>query len=59
MFKRNECLLKRRRMLVKQKSESSVAKFRAKLVEHAAKLGGVFVHYDADTGNWIMKVDHF
>ncbi|BDA51457.1 probable inactive phenolphthiocerol synthesis polyketide s at N-terminal half [Coccomyxa sp. Obi] len=52
-------LLTFRRMLVKQKSESSVAKFRTKLVDHAAKLGGVFVHYDADTGNWIMKVDHF
>ncbi|CAL8465609.1 g5145 [Coccomyxa elongata] len=52
-------LLTFRRMHVKQKSDNSIAKFRAKLMDHAAKLGGVFVHYDADTGNWIMKVDHF
>ena len=44
---------------MKQKSDSSVVKFKAKLVDHAAKLGGVFVHYDAGTGNWILKVDHF
>ncbi len=48
-----------RRMLVKQKDERSVAKFTAKLADHARKLDGVFVHYDADAGNWIMKVDHF
>ena len=32
-------------MLVKQKSNSSMANFRAKLVDHAAKQGGAFVHY--------------
>lgn len=48
-----------RKMHVKQKDEKSIAKFRAKLADHARKLGGVFVHYDADAGTWIMKVDHF
>lgn len=48
-----------RRMHAKQKDEKSIARFRAKLEGHARKLGGVFVHYDADAGDWIMKVDHF
>ena len=52
-------LLTFRRMHVKQKDAKSVSRFRAKLVEHAARLGGVFVHYDADAGTWIVKVDHF
>lgn len=46
-------------MLVKQKDERSIAKFTAKLADHARKLGGVFVHYDAEAGNWIMKFDNF
>ena len=48
------------RMVVKQRDNvKAVAKFRQKLVDHAAKIGAVFVHYDADTGTWIMKVDEF
>ena len=26
---------------------------------HADKIGAVFVHYEPDTGTWIMKVDGF
>ncbi len=37
----------------------SCGRFRQKLVDHAAKIGAVFVHYDADAGDWIMKVDGF
>jgi hypothetical protein len=52
-------LLTFRRMHVKQKDAKSLARFRAKLVDHAARMGGIFVHYDPDAGNWLMKVDHF
>ena len=48
-----------RRMTVKNRDNATVAKFRAKLSDHAAKIGGVFVHYDPETATWIMKVDHF
>ena len=48
-----------RRMSVKQKDVRTVEKFKAKLAEHAKKIGGVFVHYDADTGTWLMKVNGF
>ena len=36
---------------------SRCGRFRQKLLEHAARIGAVFVHYDADVGDWIMKVD--
>jgi hypothetical protein len=49
----------RRKMHVKQSDEKSIANFAKKLAAHAQKIGGVFVHYDASQGNWIMKVDHF
>ena len=52
-------LLTFRRMQPKQKDARSIARFKAKLMDHAAKLGGVFVHYDAAVGNWLMKVDRF
>ncbi len=42
---------------MKQKDAKSLAKFRQKLVDLAAKVNGVFVHYDGET--WIMKVDKF
>ncbi|KAK9829172.1 hypothetical protein WJX72_004291 [[Myrmecia] bisecta] len=48
-----------RRMHMKQKDAKSLERFAAKLREHSARAGGVFVHYDADAGVWIMKVDHF
>ena len=48
-----------RKVTVKQKDAKSVEKFRAKLRENASKIGGVFVHYELDTGTWLMKVDHF
>ena len=49
-----------RRMIVKQKGDAkAVAKFRQKLIDHAAKIGAVFVHYEAETGIWMMKVDSF
>ena len=46
-------------MNVKQKDAKSVEKFKAKLSEHAKKIGGVFVHYDTETGTWLMKVNGF
>ena len=52
-------LLTFKRMHVKQKDAKSIGRFKAKLADHAARLGGVFVHYDADAGIWIVKVDHF
>ena len=48
-----------RKVTVKQKDAKAVEKFRAKLKENAGKIGGVFVHYDLDSGTWLMKVDHF
>lgn len=51
-------LLTFRRMLVKNRDDAAaVAKFRAKLEAHAAKIGAVFVHYEAASGTWVMKVD--
>lgn len=53
-------LLTFRRMLVKSRDDAkAVAAFRAKLEAHAAKIGAVFVHYEAESGNWVMKVDGF
>lgn len=52
-------LLMCRKMAVKSKDAATVTKFSAKLVEHAAKIGGVFVHYDPESATWIMKVNHF
>ena len=51
--------LVRRRMLVKQQDAASVTKFLAKLQGHAKKMGGTFVHYNAQDGVWIPKVEHF
>ena len=48
-----------RRMVVKQQGANSVAKFLAKLQGHAKKMGGTFVHYNAQDGVWILKVEHF
>ena len=45
--------------MVKKKDAASVKKFSGKLHDHASNIGGVFVHYDADSGIWMMKVDHF
>lgn len=53
-------LLTFRRMLVKSRDDATaVAAFRAKLEAHAAKIGAVFVHYEAGSGTWVMKVDGF
>ena len=49
----------RRRMLVKQQDPGSVTKFQAKLQGHAKKMGGTFVHYNAQDGVWILKVERF
>ncbi len=48
-----------RRMLVKQQDPESMARFQAKLQAHAKKMGGTFVHYTAQDGVWILKVEHF
>lgn len=48
-----------RKMTVKQTDHKSVEKFKMKLVDNAAKIGGVFVHYEVESGTWLMKVDHF
>ena len=48
-----------RKMVVKKKDAASISKFSGKLRDHATNIGGVFVHYDADSGIWMMKVDHF
>lgn len=55
----NAVLLLCRRMLVKQQDAASVTKFQAKLQGHAKKMGGTFVHYSAQDGVWILKVEHF
>lgn len=53
-------LLTFRRMVVKQKEDAkAVAKFKQRLVDHASKIGAVFVHYEVETGMWTMKVDSF
>ena len=46
-------------MTVKQKDAKTLEKFKAKLQENARKIGGIFVHYEAESGTWLMKVDHF
>ena len=53
-------LLTFRRMVVKSRDDAgAVAVFREKLEAHASKIGAVFVHYEADSGTWVMKVDGF
>jgi hypothetical protein len=53
-------LLTFRRMVVKDRADAgALAAFRGKLEAHAAKIGAVFVHYEADSGTWVMKVDGF
>jgi Nucleoporin autopeptidase len=53
-------LLTFRRMVVKSRGDAgAVAAFRGKLEAHAAKIGAVFVHYETDSGTWVMKVDGF
>lgn len=37
----------------------AVDAFRGKLLDAAARMGGVHVHYDPDEGVWILKVDRF
>ena len=56
---KDEASVLRRRMLVKQQDPGSVAKFQAKLQGHAKKMDGTFVHYNAQDGVWILKVEHF
>lgn len=48
-----------RKMTTKQGDKKSVDRFRAKLADHAQKIGGVFVHYEAESGTWLMKVNSF
>ena len=48
-----------RKMYLKQKDAKTVERFWAKLADHAKKIGGVFVHYEVESGSWLMKVDHF
>ena len=48
-----------RKMVVKKKDAASINKFSSKLRDHAANIGGIFVHYDSEPGIWMMKVDHF
>lgn len=51
-------LLTFRRMAVRQPDDRrSVEAFRGRLHDAAARLGGVFVHYDADAGVWLLKLD--
>jgi Nucleoporin autopeptidase len=53
-------LLTFRRMVVKKRNDTAaLLAFREKLEAHAAKIGAVFVHYEADSGTWVMKVDGF
>lgn len=49
----------RRGMKVKSKDAATLAKFQAKLSEHAARINGVFMHYDPELFLWIMKVNKF
>ena len=48
-----------RQMAIKKRDAATVAKFKEKLAEKAAAINGVFMHYELDTGVWIMKVNHF
>lgn len=53
-------LLTFRRMHVKQRGDATaVAKFKQRLIDHAAKIGAVFVHYEVETGIWNIKIDSF
>ena len=36
-----------------------MAKFKEKLADKAAAINGVFMHYELDSGVWIMKVNSF
>lgn len=44
---------------MKQKDAKAIERFKVKLKENAARIGGVFVHYEPESGTWLMKVDHF
>ena len=44
---------------MKQKDAKTVERFKGKLADHAKMIGGVFVHYEVESGSWLMKVDHF
>ena len=46
-------------MKVKSKDASTLTRFKAKLSEHAARIDGVFMHYDPELCIWIMKVNQF
>lgn len=51
-------LLTFRRMALRQPADRrTVDAFRGRLLEAAARMGGVFVHYDPDEGVWILKSD--
>lgn len=51
-------LLTFRRMALRQPADRrTVDAFRGRLLEAAARMGGVFVHYDPDEGVWILKLD--
>jgi hypothetical protein len=53
-------LLTFRRMAVRQRHDRrTVDAFRGTLLETSARLGGVFVHYDADEGVWMLKLDRW
>ena len=52
-------MLIRRKMFIKNKDAATIAKFLSKLNDHAARIGGIMVHYDPDSAIWIMKADHF
>ncbi len=51
-------LLTFRRMTLRQPADRrTVDAFRGRLLEAAARMGGVFVHYDPDEGVWMLKLD--
>lgn len=51
-------LLTFHRMSLRQPADRrAVAAFRGRLLEAAARMGGVFVHYDPDEGVWMLKLD--
>ena len=51
-------LLTFRRMALRQPADRrTVEAFRGRLLEAAARMGGVFVHYDPEQGVWLLKLD--
>ena len=50
-------LLTFRRMAVRR--SDGEATLRARLVQASTRMGGVFVHYDAREGVWMLKVDRW